>query len=105
MSSSVSMPLLMRKRAIFTMSRPHIRERQTSILTNAIAWCLFSSEDDSEEINISQEDADKCRAIAERCVADLEEDEKERMEQSNLVRRARNELELLGEEQDVIDWY
>jgi hypothetical protein len=79
-------------------------DRMIAILRNAIAWCFYG-DDTREVIELPQEDIDRCQAVAERCVADLQEDKLQRQKESNLVSHARYELELIGEEPATIDWY
>ena len=74
------------------------------IFTNAIAWAFWGDEE-RQIINISPKLTQQAREAAERCIRDLEAYHKEKMDQSNLVKHARRELELMHEDENMIEWY
>lgn len=77
------------------------------LLSNAIGWTFFGN-DGETIVQISEEDAARCKIAAERCMVALREfkkiaPEEEEREDGNLVAHARRELELLGTEPDMIE--
>lgn len=74
------------------------------LFTNAIAWAFWGG-DEETVIDIPTEKVDLARKAAERCIKDLNGWNEVKQADSPLVQHAKRELELIGEEQETIDWY